>query len=147
MLTRLIYVSRAFSPLPLDLKDILLTARKSNAVLGITGVMCFLDGIYFQCIEGEACAVSTLYQKIERDPRHQGMKLLIREPIALRDYPEWSMALLTWNEDTKAIFRLFNPDIALDVYATDPTRALLMLRAWSRTSNWMTLPAPAEGNA
>ena len=104
--------------------------------------MCFLDGIYFQYLEGEAGAVSALYQKIEHDPRHKDAKLLVQEPIAVRDYPEWSMALLTWNEDTKAIFRQFNPDSALDVYATDPACARLMFRAWSRTSNWMTLPAP-----
>lgn len=109
--------------------------------------MCFLDGTYLQYLEGETCAVSALYQKIEQDARHQGVKLLVQEPIAVRDYPEWSMALLTWNEDTKAIFRQFNPNSALDAYATDPARALLMLRAWSRTSNWMTLPAPPEVNA
>ena len=109
--------------------------------------MCFLDGIYFQYIEGESWAVSTLYRKIEQDPRHQDVKLLVYEPIAQRGYQNWTMALLTWNEETKAVFRLFNQDKALDLHATDPETAHSLLNAWSQTSNWMTLPAPPEGDA
>jgi len=125
--------------MPHEIKDILLASRKNNPVLGITGALCFLDGIYLQHLEGEASAVGALYKKIEADPRHSHTKILVRDQISQRAHPKWSMALLTWNEETKAIFRLFNPDIALDAYATDPASVPSLLEAWSRTPNWMTL--------
>ena len=139
MLIRTIYVSRSISSMPLEIKEILLSSRKNNPVLGISGVMCFLDGVYLQYLEGEAAAVDALYKKIEKDPRHKDAKVLVHEPISTREYPKWSMALLTWNEETKALFSLFNPNSALDVYATDPASVASLVQAWSGTKNWMTL--------
>ena len=125
--------------MPLDIKDILFAASKTNLVLGITGALCFLDGVYLQYLEGEASAVSALYKKIETDPRHSHTKLLVHDQISQRAYPKWSMALLTWNEKTKEIFKLFNPDSAFDAHAADPANTPSLLQAWSRTPNWMTL--------
>lgn len=139
MLSKIIYVSRSSSPMPLELKDILATSRKNNPVFGISGALCFLDGIYMQWFEGEATAVNALYKKIENDPRHTDVKLLVHETISLREHPKWSMALLTWNEETKEIFRAFNPGIGLNAYATDPKSVTMLLRTWSATSNWMIL--------
>ena len=139
VLTRIIYVSRAPSAGPFEIKNILLASRKNNPVLGITGALCFLDGIYLQYLEGEASAVNALYQKIEKDPRHSHTKPLVHEQISQRAHPKWSMALLTWNEETKAILRLFNPDSALDAYAIDPASVSSLLQAWADTPNWMTL--------
>lgn len=139
MLIRTIYVSRASSPMPLELKEILAVSRKNNPLLGIGGAMCFLDGVYLQFLEGEAAAVDVLYQKIEKDPRHKDVKMLVHEPIAQREYPKWSMALLTWNEETKALFGQFNPNSACDLYAADPATVVALLRAWAGTKNWMTV--------
>ena len=139
MLIRTIYVSRASSPMPLELKEILAVSRKNNPLLGIGGAMCFLDGVYLQFLEGEAAAVDALYQKIEKDPRHTDVKMLVHEPIAPREYPDWSMALLTWHEETNAIFKLFTQGSERDVYAADPANVDALLRAWADTKNWMTV--------
>lgn len=139
MLIRTIYVSRASSPMPLELKEILAVSRKNNPLLGIGGALCFLDGVYLQLLEGEAVAVDALYRKIETDPRHTDIKMLVHEPIAQREYPKWSMALLTWNEETKAIFKLFNPSSERDAHAADPASVVVLMRAWAGTNNWMTL--------
>ena len=125
--------------MPLEIKDILFAARKNNPVLGITGAMCFLDGVYFQYLEGEASAVGALYKKIESDSRHSHIKILVHDKIEQRKYPKWSMALLTWSDETKEIFKLFNPESAPDAYSADPASAPSLLQAWSRTPNWMTL--------
>lgn len=139
MLIRTIYVSRASSALPLELKDILATSRKNNPVLGISGAMCFIDGVYLQCLEGEAAVVDALYKKITTDTRHTVPKVLERQVISQREFPKWAMALLTWNEETKMIFSRFNPDWALDAYAADPLTIASLLRTWAGTSNWMTV--------
>ena len=139
MIIRIIYVSRASSTLPLEIKDILAASRRNNPLLGIRGAMCFLDGIYLQYLEGEAVVVDALYQKIGKDPRHTHAKVLVHEPISKPEYPKWSMALLTWNEQTRAVFSLFNPNSPFDLYAVDPATVAALLRAWAATNNWMTV--------
>lgn len=139
MLIRTIYVSRASSPMPLELKDILAVSRKNNPVRGISGAMCFLDGVYLQFLEGEAVIVDALYQKIEKDSRHTDVKMLVHEPIAQREYPKWSMALLTWNEEIKTLFSRFNPGSECDLYTADPATVAPLLREWAATNNWMTV--------
>jgi hypothetical protein len=68
-------------------------ARRNNAAIGVTGILLLVDRSFFQVLEGEPGAVSTLYEKIERDPRHTHVVKLIREPIEKRDFPDWSMGL------------------------------------------------------
>lgn len=139
MLIRTIYVSHSTAPLPLELKEILAVSRKNNPGRGISGAMCFLDGVYLQFLEGEAVAVDALYQKIEKDPRHTDVKMLVHEEISQREYPNWSMALLTWNDEIKALFSKFNPNGACDLSAADPATVAALLRAWAGTKNWMTV--------
>jgi hypothetical protein len=49
------------------------------------------NGTFLQVVEGEAAVVDALLDKISRDPRHTGMKILRREAIDARQYPDWSM--------------------------------------------------------
>lgn len=137
MLIRIIYVSRASSPLPLELGDILAVSRKNNPLIGVSGAMCLLNGTYLQFLEGEDVTVDALYQKIAKDPRHTHINVLVREQIVQREYPKWSMALLTWNEETKSLFSLYNPTVAHDLYAVDPASVGELLRAWAGSKNWM----------
>ena len=139
MLVRTIYVSHSTAPLPLELKEILAVSRKNNPGRGVSGAMCFLDGVYLQFLEGEAAVVDALYQKIEQDPRHTHIKMLVHESIAQREYPKWSMALLTWNEEIKTLFSRFNPNRPCDLYSADPATVAALLRAWAGTNNWMTV--------
>ena len=46
------------------------------------------------------------------------------------------MALLDWDDNTRAIFRSFSPDAQLDLYAADPSTAAPMLRALVRAPGW-----------
>lgn len=139
MLIRIIYVSKASSSLPLELKEILAVARKNNPSLGITGAMCLIDGAYLQYLEGEEAVVDVLYKKIEGDGRHSAPKVLERRSISARTFPSWAMALLTWNDETKMLFRRFNPEAALDAYAVDPATIDSLIRAWAGSKNWMTV--------
>ena len=140
MLHRIIYVSRASAPLPLELKDILAWSRKNNRVLRVTGAMGFIDGLYLQCLEGEASIVNTLYKRIEEDSRHSEPKILESKPISERAFPGWSMGLLTWNDETKKIFEKFNPSGPLDLYAADAATVDSLVRSLAASANWMALP-------
>ncbi|MDB5937809.1 MAG: hypothetical protein JWP77_173 [Polaromonas sp.] len=139
MLLRIIYVSRASSPLPLELKDILASSRKNNRALRVTGAMGFIDGLYLQYLEGEESVVNALYKRIEEDSRHATPKVLDSKPISERAFPGWSMGLLTWNDETRMIFEKFNPSGAFDLYAADAATVDSLVRSWTGSANWMGL--------
>lgn len=92
-LIRLIYVSSTTRQAgDEDLAQILATAREFNGQNGITGMLLFSDGNFMQVLEGEDTIVGKLMDEhIARDTRHQHIIVLEREPIAERDFPDWSM--------------------------------------------------------
>ena len=87
-----IYASRATAALrEADIPLLLDRARRKNLVRGVTGMLLFIEGSFFQVLEGEAAAVDEIYEVIARDPRHDRVTRIIREPIAQRSFGEWSM--------------------------------------------------------
>ncbi|SNX81498.1 uncharacterized protein MEPE_00203 [Melanopsichium pennsylvanicum] len=75
-----------------EVKSILRASRFNNTGKGITGLLLYRDGSFAQFLEGPAHAVDSLYDKIERDPRHHGVIRILRQSVAKRDFREWSMA-------------------------------------------------------
>ena len=75
------------------LRELLERARSNNAALDVTGILLLVDNSFFQVLEGAAGPVTDLYQRISRDKRHRQVVKLIQEPIAKRDFQEWSMGL------------------------------------------------------
>lgn len=74
-----------------ELKSLLTKSRVRNAQLGITGILLFHRGSFFQVLEGDQIVVEGLYQKINSDNRHSRMTKIIQEPISRRDFQEWTM--------------------------------------------------------
>jgi hypothetical protein len=136
MLIRLVYASRSLNHSAEDLPAILDRSRRVNPQLEVTGVLCYLDGVYMQYLEGEENTVDALFASIRADSRHQGATPLEQRPISTRAFPQWSMVLLDWDDNTRAIFRSFSPEARIDLYAADPSTAAPMLRALARDSGW-----------
>ena len=92
MLVRLLYASRAASPLtPAVLDSILEASRANNPDAGITGVLCFSDDLFIQVLEGGRDAVCDLYNTIVRDSRHAHVCILSYEEIRERRFGGWTM--------------------------------------------------------
>ena len=66
-------------------------SRVNNRRNGLVGVLYFGDGCFFQCLEGAAEAVDTLYEKLLSDSRHTDLKVLSRKPIDSLSFSNWSM--------------------------------------------------------
>jgi hypothetical protein len=89
---QLLYVSNTSRDIaPADLDDILTASRRNNALLGVTGLLLFIDGGFLQMLEGEEIAVRTLYARITADRRHWGPRLMLDREVPVRAFPEWSM--------------------------------------------------------
>jgi hypothetical protein len=74
-----------------DLPLLLERARHFNALHSLTGMLLYIEGNFFQVLEGEAEAVDAIYTRIMRDPRHTRVTMIIREQVAQRDFSEWTM--------------------------------------------------------
>ena len=92
MLVRLLYASRAASPLTAPIVDsILAQSRENNPQQGITGLLCFSDDIFIQVLEGGRDEVCELFNAIVRDDRHTNVRILSYEEIPARRFGSWIM--------------------------------------------------------
>ena len=78
-----------------DLYVILRQARLNNEKSGVTGILIFSDGHFFQVLEGKENIVADLYKKISADKRHSDIQLLLEDELENRTFPNWGMAYAT----------------------------------------------------
>jgi hypothetical protein len=67
-------------------------AQRHNPAHGITGVLVFGNGVFFQWIEGPRAQIETLMAMLHRDARHHDIVSLDQaEEARERLYPDWAM--------------------------------------------------------
>jgi hypothetical protein len=71
-------------------------ARAKNATRGITGHLLYTEEVFVQCIEGTPDAIASLWESLQRDPRHHDIELLARGPLEERRFSDWSMAFSSY---------------------------------------------------
>ena len=80
-----IYASRAVTDFSKDdIVNLLSKARKKNASLGITGMLLYDNGSFFQILEGEEAVLDQLFNEITADKRHHQIAKIISEAINVR---------------------------------------------------------------
>lgn len=96
LIFNLVYCSQATAGVEsADVDTIIATSRRRNPVLGITGILVFGGGVFFQWIEGPKAEVMGLASRIEADPRHEMMTILSTdEEVRERIFPTWDMELV-----------------------------------------------------
>jgi hypothetical protein len=118
MLVRLMYASRATQAVNQEeLLAILRKSKANNPAVGITGVLCFSEGIYLQALEGGRSAVNKLYNRIVADPRHSDVELLSYEEIGERRFAGWSMGQVNLARLNPALLLKYSEKPALDPFA------------------------------
>jgi hypothetical protein len=97
LLHQVAYCSRAAHEVDAsDVDRIVATARRINPSQGITGLLVFGSGVFFQWLEGPRDHVTGLMARIRRDPRHDEVVMLSQsEEVRERLFPNWSMELVT----------------------------------------------------
>jgi len=84
-------------------KKIFATAKRHNPRFGITGLLVFGSGIFFQWLEGPRDNVTSLFKMISADTRHSDVVLLTKEDeFRERLFPTWDMELVV-AEDISAV--------------------------------------------
>jgi hypothetical protein len=95
-LHNLIYCSLARPNMdPAEIQKIIATAKHHNPRYGITGLLVYGSGIFFQWLEGPKDNVTSLMKIIDEDPRHLNVVILSEEDeIRDRLFPDWDMELV-----------------------------------------------------
>ncbi|MHC2002957.1 BLUF domain-containing protein [Methylobacterium sp. CM6241] len=88
-----VYCSRAAEGVDdAEVSRIVEAAQRNNLAHGITGVLVFGSGVFFQWIEGPAAEIKKLIATLHRDKRHYDIVSLSQsEEERERLYPDWDM--------------------------------------------------------
>ncbi len=120
-----------------DILALLEKARRNNAGLGVTGMLLYDSGSFFQVLEGEPEVVTSLLEKIQQDKRHDRVVRIIYEEIEARDFSEWTMGYSgVTREDLRNVEGLNDFFRGNNHYADlDEGRAKTLLKAF-REGQW-----------
>ena len=128
----LIYLSRGSHDFTEEqLLELLGTSRDNNAEAGITGLLLYKDGNFLQILEGEDAVVHAVFNKIEDDPRHFNVTVLLEGPCEKREFPGWSMGFQNLRsvnaEDVPGFSDFLNVPLTKEALADNPTRVRQIL--------------------
>lgn len=92
MICRTAYLSSAARGVSeADVAQILRVSRRNNLAFGLTGMLMYHDGNFFQVLEGPADNVETCYAQLATDPRHHSLIRLITREEEGRAFGNWCM--------------------------------------------------------
>lgn len=110
-----------------------------NSRSGVTGMLLYSDGSFFQVLKGTETAIDITFARIALDTRHQQTTCIIREPIARRAFSDWTMGFADVSAEQIAGIvgtnDFFQNGRCVD--ALDPGRAPKLLQAFA-SGRWRT---------
>lgn len=97
------------------LNDIAEVSIKHNNADNITGILCYGNGYFLQCVEGTKQALTNLKNRLLVDNRHKDLMVLDFSALAERRFVGWSLRAITlehWmiHEPKLKSFMPFTPD-------------------------------------
>jgi hypothetical protein len=130
------YASRAAESVNQEtLAAILKKARANNPAVGVTGVLCFSEGLFLQVLEGGRLPVSLLYNRIACDPRHHDVALLSFEEIGERKFAGWVMGQVNLSMLNPALLLKYSDTATLDPYAVSGTVSMALFNELVATAS------------
>ena len=141
MLVRLMYASRALPSV--NQEELLAIVRKSkanNPAAGVTGVLCFSEGIFLQALEGGRSAVNKLYNRIASDPRHTDVELLCYEEVGERRFAGWSMGQVNMSRLNPGLLLKYSEKAALDPFAVSGKVSMALFEELMATASIVGQP-------
>lgn len=138
-LISLVYVSFAPHQMSADeLRSILEVSRDNNAPRNITGMLLYRNGFFIQALEGEEEVVMPLYDKIQRDPRHDRVMTVYKGKITERTFKDWSMGFYNLDDvdfsKMPGYHDLSEKNFTTEYFSENPSRARDLLMTFKDQS-------------
>ena len=126
-----IYTSSAAPGVGADhLRDILAASRRNNAAWHLSGILMFADGTFLQVVEGPVWPMAKAMARIEADPRHSRMEILLDMESEARCFPAWAMA--SRELDGEGTFRLTRAEMDAYLGADVPASVKALISTFFR---------------
>lgn len=128
----LIYVSTASHLLSTnELLEILHISQEKNKEKQVTGMLLYKGGNFMQVLEGPEESVNSIFDSIQRDVCHHDVSVIVLEPIAERQFAEWTMAFHNLDGEIagqeNAYSEFFDNDLIAEKFREKPQLAYNML--------------------
>ena len=128
MLVRCLYASRATAPFDPGRVDIIVEqSHRNNPARGVTGLLCFIDDIFVQVLEGGRDPVCDLFNTIARDNRHDTVRLLSYEEIPERRFGRWNMGHVNIAKINTALLLKYSEKPVMDPFITSASATMALL--------------------
>lgn len=96
MTYQIMYSSQSTLPMSLSgLEQILRDARSGNEARNVTGALVYVEGVFFQILEGSEEVVRSVMANIARDSRHHSVKVFYEAEVDAPSFGTWRMAYLS----------------------------------------------------
>ncbi|MDY8138829.1 BLUF domain-containing protein [Aquimarina sp. 2201CG5-10] len=83
-----------------EIADLMEFVELYNNTSGITGILIYSDGNFFQVLEGETELVHSLFNKIKCDPRHHNIIKILDDTICESSFTKYH-SFFTINQDNR----------------------------------------------
>jgi hypothetical protein len=128
MLVRCLYASRAATPLTsINVDTIVEQSHRNNPSRGITGLLCFVDDIFAQVLEGGRDAVCDLFNTIIRDDRHHSVRMLSFEEVLDRRFGHWNMGRVNIAKVNAALLLKYSEKAVFDPFSAPSSSTMAVL--------------------
>lgn len=97
------------TPTAADLESLARRARARNRSHGVTGMLLFENGHYFQTLEGPPEGLEAIWSSVERDPRHSHIEVLSQHLVPSRLFSDWDLLLCNRRSDAPGDGHLQSP--------------------------------------
>jgi hypothetical protein len=135
------YASRAVPSVDQDeLVAILRKSKSNNPAVGVTGVLCFSEGIFLQVLEGGRRGVNQLYNRIACDSRHTDVELLVYEEIGERRFSGWSMGQVNMSRLNPGLLLKYSEKPALDPFSVSGAVSMALFHELMATASIVGQP-------
>jgi hypothetical protein len=135
------YASRAVPAIDHEeLLSILRKSKSNNPGLGVTGVLCFSEGIFLQVLEGGRSSVNKLYNRIASDSRHTDVELLCYEEIGERKFAGWSMGQVNMSRMNPALLLKYSERPTLDPFSVSGHVSMALFQELMATASIVGQP-------
>ncbi|TRD10581.1 hypothetical protein FGU71_00990 [Erythrobacter insulae] len=81
-----------------ELQDLTTQARARNHKAGVTGMMIYQDGQFFQKLEGPPESLKTIWASISADRRHRDIEMLSEHIVPARLFSDWDLLVYSRND-------------------------------------------------
>lgn len=137
-LSTVTYRSRAVELMSDDeLRHLVEVAQLRNRAAGVTGLVVYDAGHFFQWLEGPEEGLTRIWDSVRRDPRHTDIELLNNRPTQIRFFGDWDLRLSTLSDANRrdgVAHRAFDlaPGLIDNLYL-QPDAAMQLLAALGTT--------------